>query len=242
MKFPKTLLGKFLVQRISNFQEAVRKGTPKGEPIGFFRDKYFASLLMITSYRQKQIAKIVGVSHGLLRNWNTQKDFKKMVEKHCLDFALLFSKRMEKRIEESDKEYEKFLEKPIGEIAESKPPFLDYNEFSDARDYGDLLLSIILKTCKGKISEMWENVENMDAVKKMSTVRYLMEWMGVVHAMKSFEGISESEAFKKQIEELRREFLKFIIELSKALLLEPSMTVKGKKMLISVLMCIGEAL
>ncbi|MDY6862953.1 MAG: hypothetical protein SVR08_11885 [Spirochaetota bacterium] len=80
------LLAKFIAEKIRSYVEPQRKGTPKGEPIGFSKKKYMASLLMMTGFNQKIIASDLGVSYGLLRNWNTEKPFKKLVEKHNKEF------------------------------------------------------------------------------------------------------------------------------------------------------------
>jgi hypothetical protein len=66
-------------------------GTPRGSPIGFSREKYTATLLMLAEHRgQKQIAEFLEIGYGLLRKWKTEPEFKKEVEQHVKEFAALF--------------------------------------------------------------------------------------------------------------------------------------------------------
>jgi len=75
-----TLLEKFLNEKLKNYMEPQRKGTPKGEPIGFSKQKYQATLLLMADMKQKDIAELIGVSYGLLRRWRTEKKFIEMTK------------------------------------------------------------------------------------------------------------------------------------------------------------------
>ncbi len=68
-----------------SYVEPSRQGTPKGDPIGFGKQKYLASLLKLTSSKDKEIATNVGVSFGVMRNWSSEEEFKKLVENHVDD-------------------------------------------------------------------------------------------------------------------------------------------------------------
>lgn len=83
------LLTKFIADKLSNFIEPQRKGTPKGEIIGFSFTKYKASLHMIPHAKMKEIAERLGISYGVLRKWNTEQEFKNMVKKNKEEFNLL---------------------------------------------------------------------------------------------------------------------------------------------------------
>jgi hypothetical protein len=76
---------------MEDYVEPTRMGTPRGMPIGFSREKYAATLLILAEHKgQKQIADFLKISHELLRKWKTESDFKKQVEEHKREFAALF--------------------------------------------------------------------------------------------------------------------------------------------------------
>ncbi|MCX5814876.1 MAG: hypothetical protein NTX75_01355 [Proteobacteria bacterium] len=80
-------IGKFVQNRLDTYEEPQREGTKKGDRIGFSKKKYLATLMMLFNTTQDCIAKTIGVSYGLLRKWNTEAEFKKIVEAHCREFA-----------------------------------------------------------------------------------------------------------------------------------------------------------
>lgn len=82
----KTDIVTFIRERERNFVEPQRKGVAKGEPIGFSRDKYAASLYRAVGYSLKEIAKFLGISYGTLRNWSMEEEFKDMVETNQKEF------------------------------------------------------------------------------------------------------------------------------------------------------------
>ncbi len=97
-----TLLEKFIQEKLKGYTEPQRKGTPKGQQIGLSRQKYLASLLMLTNIQQKEIADWIGVSFALIRKWNTEQIFKEEVERHSRDFVeslLKFLKANEETIQ-----------------------------------------------------------------------------------------------------------------------------------------------
>jgi hypothetical protein len=66
--------------RLSEYEEPQRAGTPRGEAIGMFGQKFHASFLMALypqAMRFDEIGKIIGTSPGVLRVWRTQSSFKK---------------------------------------------------------------------------------------------------------------------------------------------------------------------
>ena len=95
----------------TKYEEPTRKGTPRGEKIGFTDKKYFASILVgITNWKLKDIAKQSKVSYGLLRKWKTEYDFKAEVENHCSEFVTEIIKRIRSRIEKQNKDFEDFYD------------------------------------------------------------------------------------------------------------------------------------
>jgi hypothetical protein len=81
-----TFLEKFINEKLNSYVEPQRKGTPRGEPIGFSKQKYQATLLLMFDMKQQDIAELIGVSYGLLRRWRTEKKFLELTEKHCNEF------------------------------------------------------------------------------------------------------------------------------------------------------------
>lgn len=87
-----SLFGEYLNKEISNYTEPERKGTPKGDKIGFPKKKYAACLLVaLTNLSLKTIAEKFGTkfgfSYGLLRKWNSEDEFKAEKQRQCLIFA-----------------------------------------------------------------------------------------------------------------------------------------------------------
>jgi len=83
-----TVLG-YIKRADDAYVEPSRQGTPKGDPIGFGKQKYLASLLKLTASKDKEIAKNVGVSFGVMRNWSSEEGFRKLSERHvddCISF------------------------------------------------------------------------------------------------------------------------------------------------------------
>lgn len=79
----------YIERDIDSYVEPSRQGTPKGDPIGFSKQKYLASLLKLTASKDKEIAKNVGVSFGVMRNWSSEEGFRKLSERHvddCISF------------------------------------------------------------------------------------------------------------------------------------------------------------
>ncbi|MDO8282538.1 MAG: hypothetical protein Q7U10_07945 [Thermodesulfovibrionia bacterium] len=82
----KKALKYFIDDKVSIYKEPQRKNTPKGDPIGFSLNKYKASLHMLRGISQKKISEEIGISYGLLRKWNTEEDFKKLLIEHFNEF------------------------------------------------------------------------------------------------------------------------------------------------------------
>ena len=77
MKKSETLLEGFINRRVQDYQEPERKGTPKGDPVGFSRAKFHGALLYrLTNRKQKDLASYLNVSYGLFRQWVLDEEFK----------------------------------------------------------------------------------------------------------------------------------------------------------------------
>ena len=71
------------------------------------------------------------VSHGVLRKWRTEPEFKKMVDHHVGDFQESFWNCIERHVTEDFKAAEKWHKLPIRKLAITEPDWLPYDEFQD---------------------------------------------------------------------------------------------------------------
>ena len=81
------MLTEFIKAKITGYQEPERSGTRRGDPIGLSLVKFEAALLSLTSMRQQLVARIVGVSYGVLRVWRTEDLYKKTIRTLTREFA-----------------------------------------------------------------------------------------------------------------------------------------------------------
>lgn len=124
------ILQEFIKNKVENYVEPERKGTPKGEPIGFSLVKYEVNLLMLTNLKVKEIAKDWGISEGLLRKWKTERAFKVLEDEHIKDFIQYYTLRMRAKAKEREKLDDTFYNQPFEKI-KSSPPKVDISEFLD---------------------------------------------------------------------------------------------------------------
>jgi len=145
-KRSKALLHKFVEDKLSKYVAPQRKNTPRGDRIGASRQKYAASVFLLTNMKQKEIAEGLKISHSVLRKWNTEEDFKALVEGHCREFLLIALQLIDKYVELNQKrlnEWEK-CKLSISFLEFSKK---DDNEillqqgFSDSKGYSKKLLN-----------------------------------------------------------------------------------------------------
>ncbi len=129
-----TLLSEFMTDRFASYDEPSRRGTYKGNPIGFSKEKYTSSLLSMTTMRQKEIAKMLEISFGTVRNWHTQSDYFEMVDKHAHDFANELIQHVAKKISETLERYKKDGGEPI---------LYNFPELKDRKLYGDIIKEIL---------------------------------------------------------------------------------------------------
>ena len=140
---PQGALGGFLESRLRQYVEPSREGTPKGQPVGFSRSKYHATLLGLTSLDLHRQAREAGVAYGVLRKWRTETAFKKAVTQHALAFVtgplrLLAATALG-------------LESGRAEIRFTTPvapalaaQFVGDKHLADAKLYGDALLTLAI--------------------------------------------------------------------------------------------------
>lgn len=139
-----TLLCDFVYDKGRRYAVPSREGTPRGEPIGFSLEKYLATLCALMTINVKQQARDLNISYGVLRKWRTEEEFMKMVNIHAGEFALIFLNRIKKRYDEENSLMENFLSMPLQDIANSEPPPLGDDEFTDITIYHPLIWNYIL--------------------------------------------------------------------------------------------------
>lgn len=126
-----------------NYHEPSRKGTARGDKVGFPKNKHHASILVaITKWKLKDIAKMSEVSYGLLRKWKTESDFMEAVNLQRAKFVSSIVQRIRERFETGKEEYQKWLDGLAGnspwEIGKDEPldpmerVMVDANQFNDA--------------------------------------------------------------------------------------------------------------
>ena len=130
MKIPlqEGLLANFITRKMDSYQEPSRKGTPKGEAIGFSQVKHTAMLLALTNTDLRQVAKSQGISYGLLRKWRTEADFKKMMSSHVEEFVDELIEALRVKVEENNKAFRAFLSGPFRQLQNGWSKKIDINQ------------------------------------------------------------------------------------------------------------------
>src|SRR5215813_4535550 len=99
----------FLREKARNYVAPTRLGTPRGEAVGLFEQKYAGTLLALTNEDVKKQAQILGVSYGVLRKWRTEEEFQKTVDKHCGEFVDRFFQHIKDSVAANRKETDDLL-------------------------------------------------------------------------------------------------------------------------------------
>lgn len=107
----------YIARKELDYCEPQRKGTPRGEKIGFPAKKYQASLLVaLTNFKLKKLAddlnKRYGLSYGLLKKWRTEAEFRKACEDHAEEFANFLNKKIRLWVLEDSRAYAENFEIP----------------------------------------------------------------------------------------------------------------------------------
>lgn len=70
------IIKEFISEKLSSYTEPQRKGTPKGDPIGFSKVKYHTLLLCLDGIKVKDIAAKLHISPNVVSVWRTEDNFK----------------------------------------------------------------------------------------------------------------------------------------------------------------------
>ena len=100
------------------------------------RKRYQASLLQLTSMKQREIANLLGVSHGTLRNWNANSggELKTLLGRHRTEFAHMWIDKLAEKVQEHKiKMYGEF-ESPPSEFITKELPRFEWDFFGEPND------------------------------------------------------------------------------------------------------------
>lgn len=136
---PYTLLHAFMKKKRAEYVPVPRKGTRKGDPIGFGKAKYRASLQCLhdipsRDFTFRRLSKLIHVSYELLRKWHTEKVFLKQVKAHeneFVGFLMEFVKTWSKREWENS---EARLKQPIKTIAKANALQIMHKAIDELRE------------------------------------------------------------------------------------------------------------
>ena len=179
----------------------LRKGTPRGEPVGLSHEKYIAACLSLLSLPLAEIAKAARVSYGLLRKWRTEDAFTETIDHHAKAFVehtlLPFLRTFEREKETMSEE--------------------DYWMWSDHDDpsaYSEVVTKTILAMVgsKGKLSLkdadlLFEFImrQLISAEKQLASKKSRKRWLGFVIELNRI--LSGEQAFGRNQSKLEQALL-----------------------------------
>jgi len=146
---PDGMLIQFVTREMEDYREPQRRGTPKGERIGFSQKKHLASLLSLTNLDLTVVAHKVDVSYGLLKKWRSEQEFKRQVKSHRQRFVAFLLERCRELRKLNDKEEKKFLGQSLRHVAKDPLP-LHKSDNGDAAIYDPVFALEIRDTINKK--------------------------------------------------------------------------------------------
>jgi hypothetical protein len=237
------LIEEFFRTEIENYSEPQRRGTSRGDPIGFSKVKYSASLFSLTDKDLKEVARSLSVSYGLLRKWRTEDQFKKMVNKHVEKFSVIFYRHILELVIEDRKRQEEFLSKPLEEIASSQLPQVSrenrHRRISSYLSYSPILQKkigqIFLKINEGKT----ETLLKMGVIRNEDEMPLLMlgaasfvEWIGDLS--RKLEGRSKNPDEEKLALEITKMSRESLYAMAQEIIMKREITDEDRKQLLYV--------
>lgn len=138
------MLDEFIRHKLANYQEPTRRGTPKGEKIGFGRAKYASSLRLLNSAGIRDIAADVDVSVGLLRKWMTEKDFKAQIKRNAEAFIDDLVSVLREQSKKDQRAWEKFLTSPFEEGEKAPESVISDKIIADIDHWGKPIAQALL--------------------------------------------------------------------------------------------------
>jgi len=158
--FKKTFLKNFINDKILKYVEPQRRGTPKGNPIGLSKVKYnAAALCSLTKTSVKEIANQLDVSYGLLRKWRTEDKFYEVVDELEREFCQLLVEHLKKRGEKQLQLRDEYFSKTLDEMIKTYPPFINWDEFVDIKNYSEAFMLLIVGTAGRYLENLKKEIE-----------------------------------------------------------------------------------
>jgi len=216
------LLSRFITEKAEGYVEPTREGTARGNPIGFPREKHLAVLSnALTGHSLKGLAEKLNISYGVLRNWSTEPEFKRLMQQYRQDFIELFfthfRKHYEKIRKRGDEQYEMGVqihghgrrnwitwEPRHPDSEEQRQKELEEFELQDNQLYGHDLLEGIsrrIKTAifKGEVPAtfFWLHIMNLLLSSPNRRFGKLERWnYEILHELEMFYAFSQLEQTK----------------------------------------------
>lgn len=182
-----SLGGSWVQSMLQNYREPERRGTPKGDPIGFSLKKQKAALLTILdpTLQVKEIAKLCAVPVDTLGVWRAR-DFKTTAKEACKSFGEQISNTIRNEVEE------------IKDPEKLKP----YFQLTGTGSYSHITLILTLPFFHPEVSVPFLNFANERVAK--GDVRYLHLMLEFTEAAalyrdKNLEGWVKSPIFATSI-------------------------------------------
>jgi len=165
----------FITEKLNSYTPPTRKGTPRGESVGYPSDKYLAALLhALMGASMKEIAEEFAISYDLLRKWSTESEFKELGLKFREEFTERFIQQFRSRYEDNTRRWNEHFAEEVKKVLnrtdteEQWQKDLEELGLQDSRLYSPGLLSDIYNRFKAEVSEggtsvifFWLNVANM---------------------------------------------------------------------------------
>ena len=218
------VLEEFIQEKGDGYQEAERKGTPRGEPVGFSKVKYLTSLWMMTNLTLKDVSKKTGVSYGLVRKWHIQERFLHTIKRHCDEFVGLFIEYIKERYKQRTGGNDP-LPESISQLESGGIPENFFAGLLDCHLYGTFLVSRISLYLGSSLRDAGDTAFVYTAI---SALEHLIIYTG---------GETQQSLWGLNI--LKSEHIKDVklglLERAKEIILKPGVTKTERKLAASIL-------
>jgi hypothetical protein len=181
----KGLFTTFIARRIREYQEPSREGTPRGEVVGFSRQKYLAVLCSLTSLPLQTIAKKVGVSEKLLQKWRAEPEFKKKLAVEATLFGEIVANMARSMATAKDTAERELMQKSLDEIAAHEPLriVLPDEWFGDVPLYGPRVVEALINyETLYRIQQMDAEIP-LEAAERAYAARVWSELVRIIHGV-----------------------------------------------------------
>ncbi len=231
---PHTLLLAFIRKKRAEYVPPQRKGTRKGDPIGFGKTKYEATLYCLhdidsRSFTLKHLSKVIHVSYDLLRRWHTEKAFLEQVNEHENEFVGVLMEFVKEWHKKGWRQFQAHLKQPIKVIAQTGE---QYDSLGHTKELHDMLIdasiyssSLSTKITRAIFAEYIKALENED--KDVAWLISLRTTIGLLQKSKS-----NIEVVKKLNRELHRTMTCLSLEMVERVLCMPSPPLEMRKRIV----------